>query len=285
MPPVQILGADTTNKQNFLILADGYRDTAEDRALFEGHCANVAAAIEQSPWYQLAPKVGVWRLDTMLPASGTQPIGWPAACGAAPANLPLTQFEVTFAKNGGPCRQLGGDGTSVSAIRNALQAAGSPVFNRVMTLINTTEYGAFCDGILSWSCIKGSIYVKVLLHEIGHSFHLNDEYESKCGVLDTAMTPYLRKDFNIGSDVTNLPWALPPGVSPVMKSNDTTCHGYKTADNPPIGAFQGGDHRHVDYYRPGKRCRMRNSGHEFCELCTKIIAYELDPNTGYPLRM
>jgi hypothetical protein len=284
--PVQILGVGLENKQSYLILADGYRDTPIDLAQFHRHCAAVVTEITKSRWYGLAPKVGVWRCDTMLPPSGTQPIGWPDTCGRAPATLPLTQFEVTFAKNGGPCRQLGGNGTRIQTIRNDLHAAGAPPFNRVMTLINTTEYGAFCEGDLSWSCVKGSVYAKVLLHELGHSFRLNDEYESKCGTPDTLMPFYLRKDFNIGSDRTNLPWPMPEGVVPVMKSNTSTCHSYKTADNPPIGAFQGGDHRHMDYFRPGKRCRMRDSSHEFCELCTNIIANELDPDSvPFPLNM
>jgi hypothetical protein len=286
LTPVQILGSNTTNNKNFLILADGYQDTANDVSLFQGHCTAVVTAIEQSVWYRLAPKLGVWRVDTMLPSSGTQPVGWPAGCGRPPANLPHTQFQVTFAKNGGPCRQLGGNNTSVQAIRNHLQAGGSPVFDRVMTLINTTEYGALRDGDYVWSCVKGSIFGKVLLHEMGHSFNLNDEYESKCGTADIPMDFYLRKDFNIGSDPTNLPWPMPPGVVPVMKSNNNSCHSYATSSNPPIGAFQGGDHRHLDYFRPGKRCRMRDSANDFCQLCTNIIANELDPyGVPYPLIM
>jgi hypothetical protein len=286
LTPVQVLGAATTNSKHFLILADGYANTAADLALFQAHCAIVVTEIVKSAWYSLAPKVGVWRLDTMLPPSGTKPIGWPAECGPAPASLPLTQFEVTFAKNGGPCRQLGGNSTSISDIRNKLQAGGWPEFNRVMTLINTTEYGAFCDGDFSWSCVKGSIFSKVLLHELGHSFNLNDEYESKCGVPDAPMYVDFLKDFNIGSDVTNLPWDLPFGVSPVMKANPASCHSYDIPNNPPIGAFQGGNYRRLDYYRPGKRCRMRNSADDFCKLCTRIIANALDPyGVPYPLIM
>ena len=283
--PDQILGGNTVQKR-WLFLGDGFLDTTEDAEAFKKACASVVGAVTGSAWYPRIPvgALGIWRYDKptdpSLPRVGHQPDS--QVCGEHKPpysqDLPHSRFKAQFRDDAGPCRQLGGYDEAVleerTEARKAIGLSKYKGFNRILVLVNTKLYGGSAKSNVAWCALHPS-YPLTALHELGHTFELNDEYENTCGIKDSGTAIPLR-DFNIGGNPADLPWS--PGVSvPVAeKANNSTCHAYRPVP-PAAQAWEGGYDRHKGYFRPAKTCRMRDSKKEFCEVCQTIIISALTP--------
>jgi len=112
----------------------------------------------------------------------------------------------------------------------------------------------------------------IVLHELGHSFGLADEYSD-----DSQVTPEpnpLESNVTANPDPFGAPWAH-------MCSHDhpgiPTRPWFDSSDFPPdvIGTFEGARYKRKKRYRPTVTCRMLWTNHSFCPVCCRLIEQEL----------
>lgn len=126
----------------------------------------------------------------------------------------------------------------------------------------------------SWSTIvsePNETWEDVTLHELGHAFGLADEYEADDLTVaePTPLEPNVAQSFAmlpaLWSDLHNAPSPRP------TSSQQPPAGGW-----PPgtVGTFKGARYR-PDRFRPSQTCRMRQANHQFCPVCTELIAAKL----------
>lgn len=282
MTAVHLLGpVDAT--RNILVLGDGFDDSS--MSVFRDACVGLCAAIERSPWYRRAPKLGVWRLDVV--SASTDPVlGFPnpPCVSPPPAPLPHVKFGARYGDLGN-ARMISG---TEFLVNDELYALASPVvmpagftgFDHALVVVNYPAYGGACGTSVAWASLAEGLLPALAIHELGHTFALNDEYEGPCGKADTGVF-YPTKDRNIAANPMDTEWqpwqALGFDSLLVNKAADATACDVKSPYPATIvGAFEGGNLRHTGHYRPSQRCRMRDLQDEFCPICEMAIANELD---------
>jgi hypothetical protein len=121
---------------------------------------------------------------------------------------------------------------------------------------------------------------QVALHELGHAFNLDDEYES-AGV-DRKNAPVcanICRDAEIGAP----PWSamLDDPVKPLRSADRALAAGhnpdYPTDDElarfgkTRVGKFQGALYSNTKFWRSALQCRMRSTRDPFCAVCQAVI--------------
>lgn len=126
----------------------------------------------------------------------------------------------------------------------------------------------------AWASIYnfGYGWADMALHELGHSFGLQDEY-----VAEGPKIEYNPRFFNVTnqSDAADCIWATErsPGITHNPTQNSA---GQPPHDPDVIGTFQGALYHETKYYRPSADCRMREVTAPFCPICIKAISHQLD---------
>jgi hypothetical protein len=119
---------------------------------------------------------------------------------------------------------------------------------------------------------------EVALHELGHAFDLDDEYESEG---DSGAPPGANVCHH--SEIDSPPWSaqFASGNIATLRSADRRLHGanpdYPSAielerfASVEVGKFQGARYSSTDFWRSALQCRMRSARDPFCAVCRTVI--------------
>ncbi len=155
-------------------------------------------------------------------------------------------------------------------------------------IVNSGRWGGSAGGVVSWSSSAGNAWISIVLHELGHSlFHLADEYDYRqgCGIDTNRDNAPIGEPNRVNvtqeTDRSKLKWKhLIDSTTPIPTMQNPDCAQCdRRANTPPpnttIGLYEGAYCYHCGYYRPAYSCKMRNSGEDFCEVCTEVIIQDL----------
>lgn len=252
---------------NLVFVAEGYR--LIDRLKFERDVDSVLASLQNTaPFGPHIGSINVFRLDVWSMETG-------ADRGTAdPVNTHFDAvFPGTFAGSAAPPQLLVVDEKIVLARVSYHFQGRASLPHKIIVLVNSEHYGGSGgagDGIAVASRYRGDgTMERVVLHELGHTFGLVDEYPAGGG-----WGPNLSNYF----DIMALPWkdlvvsSPTPVLLPTIRSPGVGA-GISFAT---IGAFQDPDL--PNWYRPQWLCRMRFTRHDsFCTVCASHIERALKP--------
>lgn len=136
---------------------------------------------------------------------------------------------------------------------NSVLAANFPLYDQVLIIANSTEYGG-SGGSFATTSVDGAAQ-EIAVHEIGHSFaNLGDEYWNgmprECPNMTTQSNPSLVKWKN---------W---------ININQVGVYPY--GSTPPAS----------QWYRPHQSCKMRYLGSDFCSVCQEAIIEKIHSLTN-----
>ena len=156
------------------------------------------------------------------------------------------------------------------------------LFNQVLVLVNTSElvptsqYGGSGGQVAVSSNMSAA---QVALHELGHSaFGLADEYEAD-GPAEGPAEPRQPNVTRNTDRATNKWRHLVEATTPMPTSCNDGCPHCRppAAPAPPdvVGAYEGAQYQHCDFYRPFPDCYMRGN-FVFCPVCARVIRKTLE---------
>lgn len=263
----------------FLLVSEGFPDT--DPGRFFDRARKVSdALLGAEPFKSLQANIAIHAL--FLPLAGSAVVDIKCDRSAAnKAKLKPTLFATQCCVDGTTPHLWCGDEDVVrKVVGAALSNNGRAItdYQFLAVLIDSASYGgagsipnSTAKPRLAWATTDHPQSPLILLHELGHAFGLQDEYE-------VAQAEPVKPWHNISRfarpDAT--PWQ-----SLVTAPNHTavTCPaGTKwTGTVSTIGTFEGAGYKVRDRYRPTVQCRMRELAADFCEVCADHIKSVIDP--------
>jgi hypothetical protein len=127
--------------------------------------------------------------------------------------------------------------------------------------------------------MKTEDWCDVTLHELGHAFDLDDEYDAPWpGAPDVP----LKANVSASPDPDSAPWKnmfdnLPPttltSVQLPLGRDELLRYG-----QVKVGLFQGARYSATKYWRSALRCKMRSAPDPFCHLCQAHIREVIQSN-------
>lgn len=277
--------------RRFLFVSEGYGDTG--RQTFLTDCRRLVTRLLNTPPF--ADRKDSIRVDALfLPLSGGAVVD--IKCGQSGedlAKLKPALFGTQSCFTNTVERLWAGDEDWVrTLVKEALPKVVKPQeteakiynFDFVAVLIKSTSYGgAGSSGAMSlrprvaWATTDHLDSLEILLHELGHAFGLQDEYEDK---YEGPPKPW--RNITRHREPRNTPWE-----ELVNQNRDrlTLATGQSwPGDHKAVGTFQGAGYDSVNRYRPSHKCRMRTLGQAFCVVCSAVILAALDPTVGSRVR-
>ena len=121
---------------------------------------------------------------------------------------------------------------------------------------------------------------QVALHELGHAFNLDDEYEAP-GV-DRTNAPVCANICR-DADIDDAPWSAlfdSPDIAPLRSADRVLAGGNPDYPTPSeletfapvkVGKFQGALYSSTEFWRSALQCRMRSTRDPFCAVCRSVI--------------
>ncbi|WP_037500180.1 M64 family metallopeptidase [Sphingomonas jaspsi] len=262
----------------FLFVSEGFGD---DRDRFFNRAEKVAAGLLSiEPFKSLAAIIAIDALFIPLAGGAVVDIG----CNRSQANQELlkpTLFATQCCIDGSTNQLWCGDEDPVrSVVAKALTANGRAIgqYQFLAVLIDSAKYGgagsipnSVAKPRIAWATTDHAQSLLILLHELGHAFGLQDEYESP--YVDPIkpwrnISRYKRPD--------QTPWRQI--VTAPDKAALTCPAGTKwTGSRAVVGTFEGAGYRPTDRFRPTVDCKMRTLAAEFCPVCADQIRASIDP--------
>ena len=270
-----LLGDGNVGKRfNIVVVAEGYR--SEELPNFASDADAVLAKLTTSPPF--ASSIGalnVFRLDVASKMSGAD----------QGTNLVDTYFDASF--DASMPRLLLVDEklveSTVSAAITTSSGAAAPN-HKIIVLVNTPQdggSGGTTNGIAvcaSGPSSDGDVYERTVLHELGHTFGMADEYPNETASLfvfkkksgattTTDIMPNLSRTYV--KDSLPQPWQ--------SLVNTTVLPTVRAAGAPPlpedtVGAFPVDD---TGYYVPQWKCTMQDSRDAYCVVCATCIGSQI----------
>ncbi len=288
--PLTLIRGEEQSRIKLLLLPEAFTSEAD----FVQRCEEVCNAIESEAWFTDNDgwsAASVWSSMINSTGSGVRlrvPYYW---------NIPLSSLpEVVFESEYGAEGQDNGlqGGLDASGIVECLKLelikeldpGGFNRFSHTAVLVNYDRPGGMFDNEITW-CAVADNYQGMLLHELGHAFGLDDEYEAPDGY-PAAFTGLKYQHLNTTTSGSAPPWTsmLTPGMiqpSHPQAGGCTVTPGVPSASPDFVGAFEGAAGYHCGVYRPALTCRMRDLQQPFCVVCQKIMLWKLFPDRGFPL--
>ena len=247
---------DAANRLDLLVIAEGYVEGQQTQFVADVQ-ALMDAFFSISPYADFRHLTNVRWLFVPSNQQGADKPDCPETPGA-PVSLVDTAFDATFCTAG--LRRL----VTVNVEKVLAAAAAVPDWDKILVLVNDTEYGG-SGGSLSVGT-RNAMSAGIMQHEFGHSFTLlADEYD----------TPY--PGFPACSDVAS---GMPPCEANVTDQADRNLLKWKgwVAGNTPTptvdpladpmaaGLWLGARYQSSGIYRQCFNGLMRNLGMPFCDV-------------------
>lgn len=261
-----------------LLVSEGF--PPGDSASFfvkSGKVADQLLAME--PFKSLANLIAIHAMFVPLEGAGVVNIGCNRSADKL-ATLKPTLFATQSCVDGRTPHLWCGDEDEVrSLIQKELVKGGRSIkdYQFLAVLIGSADYGGAGSSNptakprVAWATTDHPQSVLILIHELGHAFGLQDEYENT--------EPEPAKPWrNISRFETpnKTPWkamANAPHLDQLTCPADTAWHG----GSDVIGTFEGAGYHHTERYRPTVSCRMRELSAPFCPVCADHIRASIDP--------
>lgn len=266
---------------HFLLVGEGFPDTQPQR--FFDRAEKVAAAmLLEEPFKSLEASIAIHAL--FLPLAGTEVVD--IGCDRSEANkarLKPTLFATQCCVDGSTSHLWCGDEDAVrKVVGSALSEGGRAIgdYQFLAVLIDSASYGgagsipnATAKPRIAWATTDHALSMLILLHELGHAFGLQDEYETPQA---EPIKPWRNISRFDRPDAT--PWqelVTAPDRDGVTCPADTPW----TGDLDTVGTFEGAGYHHEGRYRPTHQCRMRDLAADFCVVCADHIKSAI--NSGH----
>ncbi len=151
-------------------------------------------------------------------------------------------------------------------IAKLYEVASSVPFDQIILLSNSERSSGFAG--LYFSVVTAYDdridFPDTAVHELGHSYGLlGDEY-SNTNDPCFSNEPKVSLPVNIASTVSPLKWKALVDEGAPIPTPDTL------ANSVSVGAFEGA-YSCEGHFRPSATCKMRNSDHEFCAVCSQQL--------------
>lgn len=263
----------------FLLVGEGFPDTDPNR--FFDRAAKVAAGLlKAEPFKSLEANIAIHALFLPLANNAVVDI----KCDRSAANLARlkpTLFATQCCVDGSTPHLWCGDEDVVrKVVGDALSADGRSIgtYQFLAVLIDSPSYGgagsipnSTAKPRMAWATTDHPLSLLILLHELGHAFGLQDEYETP------PQAEPIRPWRNISQfdrpDAT--PWQ---GLVTAPSRENLTCPAGTPWDGDldTVGTFEGAGYHPSGRFRPTVRCRMRELADDFCPVCADHIKAAID---------
>jgi hypothetical protein len=263
----------------FLLLVSEGFPPADAAAFFvkAGKVAEQLLATE--PFKSLEELIAIHAMFLPLDGAGVVNIG----CDRSPekiAKLKPTLFATQGCVDHSTTHLWCGDEDEVRSLIGAELAKGGrsiSSYQFLAVLIDSADYGGAgsCNPTarprVAWATTDHPQSVLILMHELGHAFGLQDEYENK---EPDAPKPWRNISKFARPDRT--PWK---SLANAPRLDHVTCaHGSDWNGAPDVvGTFEGAGYHSTGLFRPTIRCRMRELAAPFCPVCADHIRASIDP--------
>jgi hypothetical protein len=258
---------------NLVIVGDGYR--ASELAKYHTDAQAFVDAMRVTPPFdELWCAINVHRVDVTSTDSGADD---PTTCAGGTGATPRTYFDATF------CSSWGGGNldrllTGNSAAAQTVASTAVSDVDQVLIIVNSSKYGG-SGGVVA-VCSTHAQASQIAIHEIGHSaFGLADEYEDSGSA--TGMTEPMQPNVTLDPNRATNKWRdLVLATTPMPSACNGTCTNCTPPTTAPaagaVGAYEGGQYKRCDMYRPLPACYMRDYS-PFCPVCSRVIRQVLQP--------
>ncbi len=239
------------DKYDIVFIGDGFR--LEEQDLFNQKVEEAVNGMrDRSPYKEYMCSFNIWRVNVISEESG---------CDHPLQNIyKNTELNCTYGDNtpGNPERLIT---TSTPWLCNEA-ADYAPGRQAVYVLCNDMQWGGGAGEIVT-ACI-GLGFETIVTHELGHHVGgLADEYDYGYPGCYSGGEPS-KVNITIQTNPTLIKWKdlILPGT-PIPT----------TVDNPPgvVGLFEGAAYHTCGVYRPQFTCHMKETGSEFCTVCTREL--------------
>ncbi len=256
---------DPSNRLDLLVVAEGYVDGQQQQFVADVQ-ALMDAFFSISPYADFRHLTNVRWLFVPSNQAGADKPNCPETPGA-PVALVDTAFDATFCASG--IRRL----VTVNVEKVLSAAAAVPDWDKILVLVNDTEYGG-SGGSVSVAT-RDAQSAGIMQHEFGHTFTLlADEYDAPypgfpaCSDLPPASQP-------CEANVTNqIDRSLLKWKGWVAGSTPTPTTG-PLADPLAAGLWQGARYQASGMYRQCNNGLMRALGLPFCDVDSEAFVKRL----------
>lgn len=247
------------------IIGDGY--TSSQQAQFRQDVNKIIDAFRNTePIQTYFNHFNFHRINVFSAESGTDDsYATPPITRKTALDTGFSPVEGIIQGSGVRARRLVGPSAWVMSVATL---SGAP-WDYIIVVVNYPVYGGASDPLMlvAYTSNGPTNFPQIAVHEAGHSIaKLMDEYTGDLPDIDfvqgwtlPSILPWPNVDTN-GANPKWRPWisAGTPLPTPAIAAN---------ADR--IGAFEGAANMTNGVYRPKQQCLMRNSNHQFCEVCTE----------------
>jgi IgA Peptidase M64 len=271
VPELRTVHSGSDPQWKLVVIAELFRPGTQEK--FFQHCRDLAAHLLDSPPFNHAEVAKRIQVDGYFVASPP---------------------EGLFASTKETERRIYGD---FKLVQQFIAARGIKLRNNdmVLVLMNLPWRGGAGerdDENIAWATPVSLYYGEgtqqvlqedwrdVALHEIGHAFELDDEYEGAWA----GAPPKMQANVTNNADYNAAPWkeqftSMPPPVllsdQRVLPQNDWS-RDWATNDemrdwSGKIGMFEGARYKTYGYWRSSLLCKMRLTRDKFCPQCQAII--------------
>lgn len=165
------------------------------------------------------------------------------------------------------------------------RALGQVPYDYPIVLVDSSVYfgvGNFNEIVAVPS--RHSQFVFVLLHELGHYFGLNEEYEgggrTELEFAENIPSPW-SQNMSFERNLVALKWReFVDGLTPIPTPSSI----WNNANQGPVGAYRGGyadSHAKNKNHKPVMSCTM-STGETFCPVCRHALLEKLNFDIGEP---
>lgn len=261
---------------NIVIVSDGYQ--AAQMAQFQTDANAIRDALFLEPPFEQAEltcAINIYRLDVTSTDTGADKPN--CSDGGGGNTFVDTYFDSSFCADGATQRLVYGDAQLAMDTVEALL----PQWHQIMVLVNDAERGGG-GGSVAFFSTGGMDWRQVAVHEMGHSaFGLADEYDYG-GPDDWPGGEPGEPNVTAQSDPALVKWSAlvtagslsPTRDNPSCTSTDPGPSGVPAGT---VGTFEGAKYSHCGAYRPVWNCMMRDTGADFCPVCTDRIMTVMAP--------
>jgi hypothetical protein len=263
---------------HFLLVGEGFPDT-DPKRFFDRATKVADGMLAAEPFKSLKDKIAIHGL--FLPLAGTAVVD--IGCNRSAANLARlrpTLFATQCCVDGSTPHLWCGDEDAVRKVVGAALSAGGRAigaYQFLAVLIDSASYGgagsipnSTAKPTIAWATTDHALSLLILMHELGHAFGLQDEYEREQA---EPVKPW--RNISQFDQPDDTPWK---DLVTAEDRQTVTCPARTvwTGDVKTIGTFEGAGYHKEDRYRPTVKCRMRELADDFCAVCADHIRSAID---------
>ena len=259
---VKVLDHGSSDERfDLVIVGDGF--TAEEQEQFAGFVGDfVEFTLAREPFSHEAQSLNVWRIDVVSAESGTD-------------RPPCTTDAVRTFFDG--CDRGRVASASSTLVRRVVEEH-VPDWDRILVFLHSTGRAGAGEGTIAYATYPNSGSQHLAHHELGHTFHLADEYSEFSDEPTGGEGP----EANVAHSVEGALAKWGDLIGPTVPIPTSTCEegGLDPfAGRIVVGAYEGAGRHYCGAYRPAFECTMRTDSfrHGFCPVCARQIESVLAP--------